>query len=64
MAVQQNRKTRSKRNQRRSHDRIPNPTLSEDQVTGEVHRRHHITKDGYYRGREVVDTVDVDSDTE
>lgn len=64
MAVQQNRKTRSKRNQRRSHDRISNPTLSEDQVTGEVHRRHHITKDGYYRGREVVDTVDVDSDTE
>ena len=57
MAVQQNRTTRSKRNQRRSHDRIGLPTLSEDQETGEVHRRHHITEDGYYRGRKVVDTI-------
>ncbi len=55
MAVQQNRKTRSKRDQRRSHDRIAMPTLAEDELTGEVHRRHHITEDGYYRGRKVVD---------
>jgi len=53
MAVQQNRKTRSRRDMRRSHDAITGPTLSVDQTTGEVHRRHHVTKDGFYRGRQL-----------
>ena len=26
-----------------------------DPTSGEVHRRHIVTKDGYYRGREVSD---------
>ncbi len=55
MAVQQNRKTPSKRGMRRSHDSLSTPTLSIDEVTGEVHRRHHVTPDGYYRGRKVVE---------
>ena len=55
MAVQQNRKTPSKRGMRRSHDSLSNSALSIDEVTGEVHRRHHITPDGYYRGRKVVE---------
>ncbi len=55
MAVQQNKKSRSKRDMRRSHDALSAPTLSVDKVTGEVHRRHHITADGYYRGRKVLD---------
>jgi large subunit ribosomal protein L32 len=55
MAVQQNRKTPSKRGMRRSHDALRKPTLSEDPTTGEIHRRHHITPDGFYRGRKVVD---------
>lgn len=54
MAVQQNRKTRSKRGMRRSHDAITGSTLSEDQTTGETHRRHHVTPDGFYRGRQIV----------
>lgn len=54
MAVQQNRKTRSKRGMRRSHDALGGPTLSVDQVTGEKHRRHHVTADGFYRGKKVV----------
>jgi large subunit ribosomal protein L32 len=54
MAVQQNRKTRSKRDMRRSHDALTNSTLSVDKVTGETHRRHHMTADGYYRGRQVI----------
>lgn len=53
MAVQQNRKTRAKRDQRRSHDRVSTPTLTEDQYTGEIHRRHHVASDGRYRGRQV-----------
>ena len=54
MAVQQNKVTRSKRNKRRSHDSLSGPTLSTDKTTGEVHRRHHITADGFYKGKKVV----------
>lgn len=56
MAVQQNRKTPSKRGMRRSHDSLKNPALTTDPTTGEVHRRHHITADGYYKGKKVVET--------
>ena len=56
MAVQQNRKTRSRRGMRRAHDALSGPTLNVDRTTGETHRRHHITADGFYRGRKVVDT--------
>ncbi|MFK7161205.1 50S ribosomal protein L32 [Marinospirillum sp. MEB164] len=54
MAVQQNRKTRSKRDMRRSHDALSAPALSVDATTGEVHRRHHVTAEGFYRGRQVI----------
>ena len=56
MAVQQNRKTRSKRGMRRSHDGLRKPALSMDPTTGEVHRRHHISSDGFYRGKKVIET--------
>lgn len=56
MAVQKNKKTRSKRNMRRSHDALGTATLSVDSVTGEKHLRHHVSADGFYRGRKVVDT--------
>jgi large subunit ribosomal protein L32 len=39
---------------RRAHDALTKPTLSEDSETGETHRRHHVSPDGYYRGRKVV----------
>jgi large subunit ribosomal protein L32 len=58
MAVQQNRKTPSKRGMRRSHDALSQPTLSEDSTTGEIHRRHHVTPDGFYRGRKVIEKAD------
>ncbi len=54
MAVQQNKVTRSRRGQRRSHDSLDSPTLSIDTTTGETHRRHHVTADGFYRGRKVL----------
>jgi large subunit ribosomal protein L32 len=56
MAVQQNRKTRSKRGMRRAHDALSAPTLSIDPTTGEKHRRHHVTADGFYRGNKVIET--------
>jgi large subunit ribosomal protein L32 len=66
MAVQKSRKTRSKRGMRRSHIALTKPTLSTDPTTGEVHMRHHVTKQGYYRGRQVVEeaVVDVEDDSE
>jgi large subunit ribosomal protein L32 len=54
MAVQKSRRTRSTRGMRRSHDKLSTATLSIDSETGEIHRRHHITPNGYYRGRQVV----------
>ncbi len=58
MAVQKRRKTPSRRGMRRSHDALTNPALSTDPTTGEVHLRHHITAEGYYRGKQVVETVE------
>lgn len=55
MAVQQNRKTRSKRNMRRAHDGLNTAALSQDKETGTTHRRHHVAPDGFYRGRQIVD---------
>jgi len=40
---------------RRSHDALSGPTLAVDNLSGEKHRRHHVTADGFYRGRKVVD---------
>ncbi|MCD6047886.1 MAG: ribosomal protein [Gammaproteobacteria bacterium] len=56
MAVQKSKKSRSRRGMRRSHDALTATTLSVDATSGEKHRRHHISKDGFYRGKKVVDT--------
>ena len=58
MAVQESKVTRSRRNQRRTHDSLSGPTLSTDKTTGEVHRRHHMTADGFYKGKKVLDLGD------
>lgn len=56
MAVQKNRKTRSKRGMRRSHDALSITALATDPTSGEVHRRHNVSPDGFYRGRKVIET--------
>ena len=55
MAVQKSRKTRSRRGMRRSHDSLTGPTLSVDSVSGEKHHRHHVSADGFYRGKKVLE---------
>jgi len=60
MAVQKSRKTPSQRGMRRAHDRLSKATLSVDATTGETHRRHHVTADGYYRGKQVVVVAEED----
>ncbi len=54
MAVQKSRKTRSRRDMRRSHDKLKGPSLSVDPTSGETHLRHRVTPDGFYRGNQVV----------
>ncbi|MFZ8928027.1 MAG: 50S ribosomal protein L32 [Pseudohongiellaceae bacterium] len=54
MAVQKNKVTRSKRNKRRTHDSLGIATISTDAETGERHRRHHMTPDGFFKGRQIV----------
>ncbi len=58
MAVQKHKVARARRGSRRSHDALVDPALSIDSTTGETHRRHHVTAEGYYRGRKVVDRED------
>ncbi len=43
---------------RRSHDALTGVTLSVDKESGETHRRHHMTADGFYRGRQVIAKVE------
>ena len=54
MAVQQNKKSPSKRGMHRAHSSLPGPALAVEPVSGETHRRHHISPNGFYRGKQVV----------
>lgn len=54
MAVPKRRKTRSKRDMRRKNVRSENIALSTDISTGEIHLRHHVTKEGYYKGEKIL----------
>ncbi len=58
MAVQKSKVSRSRRNMRRAHDSLKSATVSTDAETGERHRRHHMTPDGFYKGRQIVRNSD------
>ena len=59
MAVPKQKKSKSRRNMRRSHDALSAPTYREDKQTGEYTRPHHVDlKTGMYRGRQVLNTAD------
>lgn len=64
MAVQKSRKTPSKRGMRRAHNALKNPALTENIQTGEIHLRHHITKDGYYKGKKVIEIKEKELEAE
>lgn len=57
MAVSDSKKSRSYRGHRRAHQKLSKPTLSVDPTSGETHLRHHLTADGYYRGKKVIETA-------
>nr|VFK38141.1 MAG: large subunit ribosomal protein L32 [Candidatus Kentron sp. TC]VFK38909.1 MAG: large subunit ribosomal protein L32 [Candidatus Kentron sp. TC]VFK54452.1 MAG: large subunit ribosomal protein L32 [Candidatus Kentron sp. TC] len=54
MAVQQKRKSSAKRDMRRAHDALRIPAISTDPTTEEAHLRHHVSRQGYYRGERIV----------
>ena len=54
MAVQKKRKTRSKRDMRRSQIKVKKPSITNDEVTGETHLRHTISPQGFYRGKQFI----------
>ena len=54
MAVQQNKKSPSKRGMNRSHKTLNIPGIEIKPNTGEIHLRHHISPNGFYRGRQVL----------
>lgn len=56
MAVQKSRVSPSRRGHRRSHNALDNAQVAIDKVSGENHLRHHISKDGFYRGKKVITT--------
>lgn len=55
MAVQKSKKSTSKRGMRRAHDGLKSSAISIDQTSGETHLRHHVTPEGYYKGRKVIE---------
>src|SRR6218665_173782 len=54
MAVQQNKKSPSKRGMHRSHNALALPGIAVEPTSGEVHLRHHISPNAFYRGRQVL----------
>jgi len=58
MAVQQSKKSPSRRNMRRMHDALTRPPLAIEPGSGEAHLRHHISPNGFYRGKKVVKSQD------
>ena len=55
MAVQKSKKSPSRRGMRRAHDGLTSAAISIEPTTGETHRRHHVSREGYYRGKKVIE---------
>ena len=64
MAVQKSRVTPSRRGMRRGHDKLKASTLSIESETGETHLRHHVSPEGFYRGKEVIQFEDKKSEAD
>ena len=63
MAVQKSKKSKSRRGMRRAHSKLSVAALSVEPHTGEMHRRHHISEDGYYRGNKILQS-ELEADSE
>jgi|TARA_B100001057_G_scaffold448684_1_gene489211 large subunit ribosomal protein L32 len=64
MAVQKSKVSRARRGARRSHNALKKESLSLDPVSGEKHLRHHMTKDGFFKGKKVLNVKTKEESTE
>jgi len=56
MAVPKRKTSKSKRNKRRSHDRVSSINIIEDKKSGEFRLSHHIDlKTGIYNGKQILE---------
>lgn len=58
MAVQKSKKSRRVRDNGRAHHHMDLTTISTDSASGESHVRHHISANGYYKGKKVTKAQD------
>jgi len=58
MAVQKTKVSPSRRTMRRAHDSLSSPAMAVEPSTGETHLRHHISPNGFYRGKKVIQKND------
>lgn len=54
MAVPKKKTSKSRRGMRRAHQALDRVNVVEDTTTGEIKRPHHVSPDGYYKGRQVT----------
>lgn len=54
MAVPKKKTSKSRRGMRRAHQALDRVNVVEDATTGEIKRPHHVSPDGYYKGRQVT----------
>ncbi len=56
MAVPKRKTSKSRRNKRRSHHKVPNVNVIADKKSGEYKLSHHIDlKTGFYNGKKILD---------
>lgn len=55
MAVPKRRTSTSRKKKRRTHQKLSMPSLSRDSRTGEYHLSHRVSKDGFYKGKQVFE---------
>ena len=55
MAVPKQKISKSRRGPRRAHKKVSAVNVVENSTTGEFHRPHHVSPDGYYNGRQVTE---------
>lgn len=55
MAVPKRKTTPSKRGMRRSHDALKPANIVIEKTTGEFTLPHHVSSNGYYRGKKVLE---------
>lgn len=54
MAVPKRRTSTTRKNKRRTHQKLSVPPISYDSTTGSYHLSHRIDENGYYRGEQVI----------